>query len=161
MGTIKRIVRYSTVCLLLQGCVGAGIIKTHTECVDDPEVSDTAGPHVYPRAFSGTNNTAVYTPEWLEAHWGKPESVTRTGTNGPEIWTYRFGHIWQGIMPVVLIPIPIVLPVNREKVRFFLDDGRIIRATKSTQETVGGAFGFGFGPCGGVFGPFSLEGFPE
>jgi hypothetical protein len=159
---MRRTIPCLALCLLVQGCVGAGVLKKHTRMVADPEIPEHAYPALYPVDRSKATNTVVYTSEWLEAHWGKPVSVTHAGTdNLDEIWTYKFRSIWEGILPVVVIPIPIALPVEREKVRFVLHEGRVISATQSTRQTVGGAFGFVAGPCGAHFGPFSLEGFLE
>lgn len=142
----------------MQGCVGAGVLKSRTEAVRDPVVPDTACPSLYPRIMAEGTNTVVYTSDWLESHWGKPSSVGHVGAAGSEeIWTYKFSPIWQGVMPVVLVPIPIALPLGREKVAFVLRDGCVVSATQSRHQTVGGAVGFGLGPCGGGFGAFSLE----
>jgi hypothetical protein len=160
--TMTRIIPCLALCLLVQGCVGAGILKKHTEIVPDPHIPEHACPALYPAARSETTNTVVYTSGWLEAHWGRPAAVARGGTeNLDEIWTYKFGPIWEGILPVVVIPVPIALPVEREQVRFVLRDGRVISATQSMRQTVGGAFGFVVGPCGSHVGTFSLEGFME
>ena len=159
---MKKVVPYVALYLLTQGCVGVGALKTRTETVRDPVVPDSAGPALYSRDMSKTTNAVLYTSAWLEAHWGKPATVAPVGAGDlDEIWTYRFRPIWEGIMPIVVIPIPIALPVGREKVRFVLRDGRVINATQSRRQTVGGAVGFGFGPCGAAAGAFSLEGLFE
>ena len=62
---------------------------------------------------------------------------------------------------MVIVPIPLAVPVGRERIVFVIRDDRIVSATQSRQQTVGGAVGFGYGPCGGTFGAFSLEGFPR
>src|SRR5882672_9360666 len=99
--------------LLSQGCVGVGVLKTHTETVRDPVVPDSARPaSVFSRELSKTTNSVIYTSEWLETHWGKPASITHAGLD--EVWTYKFGAIWEGVMPIIVIPLPIVLPVGRE-----------------------------------------------
>jgi len=129
--------------------------------VPDPRIPEAARSALYPVDRSELTNTVVYTSEWLEAHWGKPATITHAGADSPDvIWTYRFKAMWEGILAVVVIPIPIALPLEREKVQFVLRDGRVISATQTTPQTVGGAFGFFVGPCGTFFGPFSLDGFP-
>jgi len=159
---MKKFVPYLALCLLVQGCVGAGVLIKHTEAVRDPVVPDIACPALYPRDISETTNALVYSSAWLEAHWGKPASVTHAGAGDlDEIWTYRFRPIWEGIMPVVVTPIPLALPIGREKVRFVLRGGSVISAMQSRRQTVGGAVGLGLGPCGGAFGAFSLEGLFE
>ena len=160
---MKMIIPYLSLCLSLQGCVGGGVLKTHTQTVPNPKIPDGAyAASLYSHDMSKTSNAVLYTSAWLQAHWGKPASVSHLGgAVQDEIWTYRFGPIWEGIMPIVVIPIPIALPVGRETVRFVLRDGRVIGATQSRQQAAGGAVGVRFGPCGGSFGAFSLEGFCE
>jgi len=133
-------------CLLLQGCIGGGIIK-----------SKTSSYHWYD-SHSKTN-AEVYTSTWLATNYGKPTSVSTNANE--EVWTYQSDRIWAGVMPVVIVPIPLAVPVGRERIVFVIRDDRIVSATQSRQQTVGGAVGFGYGPCGGTFGAFSLEGFPR
>ena len=159
---MKKMVSYLTLGLLVQGCVGGGALTRHSEMVRDPVVPDVACPALYPRDLSKMTNGVVYTAAWLEAHWGKPASIAHSGAGGrEEIWTYKFRLIWEGVVPVVVIPIPLALPVERENVQFVLHDGCVTSATQSRPKTVGGAVGFGFGPCSGTLGAFSLEGLFE
>ena len=133
-------------CLLLQGCVGGAVIKSNTE------------PYHWGGSSTKTN-VEVYTSTWLTTNYGKPTTVSTNGIE--EVWTYQFGHIWAGVMPVVVVPIPLAVPVGGDKIVFVLRDNHIVSATQSRQQTIGGAVGFGFGPCGGACGAFSLEGFPK
>jgi len=159
---MKKRISYLALVLLVQGCVGGGALTKHSEVVRDPVVPDIAGPALYPRDLSKMTNNVVYTAAWLETHWGKPASITQAGAGGrDEIWTYKFRLIWEGIVPVVVIPLPLALPVEREKVQFVLHDGCVTSATQSQRKTVGGAVGFSLGPCSGSFGAFSLEGLFE
>lgn len=162
MDAMKKMVSYLTLGLLLQGCGGGGVLIRHSEMVRDPVVPDVPCPALYPQDLSKMTNGVVYTAAWLAAHWGKPAIIAHTGAGRhEEIWTYKFRLIWQGVVPVVIIPIPLALPVGREHVQFILQDGCVTSTTQRQRKTVGGAVGFGFGPCGGTFGAFSLEGFFE
>ena len=133
-------------CLLLSGCIGGGIIKSKTN------------PYRWYNSHSKTN-AEVYTSTWLKTNYGKPTNVITNGSE--EVWTYQSGRIWAGVMPVVIVPIPLAVPVGREAALFTLQDDPIVSATQIKQETIGGAVGFAGGPCGGTFGAFSLEGFPK
>ena len=143
---MKKIAPFLLLCPLLQGCIGGGVIKSQT------------GPYYWANSSTKTN-AAVYTSAWLETNYGKPTIVSTNGLE--EVWTYQSGRIWAGVMPVIIVPIPLAVPVGREKIVFILRDAQVVSATRCKQETVGGAFGFGYGSCGGVFGPFSLEGYPK
>ena len=104
-----KIVSLLSVCLLAQGCVGIATLKTKTESIQDPRVADNpiAG-GLYPRDFNQTNGIA-YTTSWLDTNWGKPSSITKTDDGGhEEIWVYKFGTIWSGMVPIILFPIPML-----------------------------------------------------
>jgi hypothetical protein len=152
-----KIIPLLILCLLGEGCLGLGTRTTQTETIQDPVIID--GPiadGIWDRRVEPTN-TIVYTSAWLDAHWGKPTSISRTSTSGlVEIWTYKFDRIWEGAIPFVVIPIPLVLPVGREQVLFVLRDGRVISGTKRQLQWGGGAVGFCVGPCGVNFGAFSF-----
>ena len=156
---MKKMIPYLALCLLVQGCVGATILKTRTNTIQDPVVPDTSQYWPRQRETFDITNTVVYTAGWLEAHWGKPTSISHAGTDHlDEIWTYRFGVIWEGVMPMILVPVPIALPVGREKVRFVLRDGRVLSVTRSESQMVGGAYGYSIGPCGITFaGAYSIN----
>ena len=143
---MKKPVPFFLFCLLLQGCVGGGIIKS------------TTGQYSWYDAHSKID-PVVYTSNWLTERYGKPASVSTNGLK--QVWTYQTGWIWAGVMPVIVVPIPLAVPVGKEKTIFVLRDDRIVSATQSAQQTVGGAVGFTCGPCNMGFSAFSLEGFPK
>ena len=155
---MTKLVPLLALCLLTQGCVvGGGLMKSHHEVLLDPVVPTAPCPYLHERSMSKTTNSVTYTSEWLENHWGKPSSITHGGAGSETIWTYKFRPVWKGVVPVVLVPIPIAVPAGRERVQFVLRDGCVIRATQSRRQRVGGAAGFGFGPCGPSFGAGSLD----
>jgi hypothetical protein len=128
--------------LLTQGCVGLGVIKTQSETFHDPFVG--CQPGVYALAPRQTN-TVVYTDSWLKANWDTPTSIKHTGAGDQdEIWVYKFGLAWNGVVPIVLIPIPLVLPTGKEQVQFALHQGHVISGTQCRSHSAGGAFGFTF-----------------
>src|SRR6266550_6286090 len=149
---MKKMIPYFALCLLVQGCVGGAILKTRTITIQDPMVPDQREYWPRQRESFDMTNTVVYSTAWLQDHWGKPAGITHAGANNlGEIWTYRYGAIWEGIAPIVLVPVPLALPVAREKVRFLLRDDRIISAARTESRTVGGAYGYSIGPCGITF----------
>jgi hypothetical protein len=146
---MKKMIPYLALCLIVQGCVGGAILKTHTTTIQDPVIPDKREYWPHQRETFDATNSVVYSAAWLEAHWGKPASITHAGSGHPdEIWTYRYGVIWEGIQAMVLVPIPIALPVGREEIRFVLQDGQVVSVARNESRTVGGAYGYSIGPCG-------------
>src|ERR1700733_12218895 len=151
---LKKIVLFAMFCLLLQGCVGVGVLKIQTKVINDPKISlrsNAPGPDdVSKRNSTDATKTDIYTTEWLQTYWGSPNSVTRISGGSDEIWTYKSSRwIWEGVIPFVIIPIPLVLPVAKEKVCFTLHDGRVVSAGTTESCTVGGTVGFVPNPEGG------------
>jgi hypothetical protein len=99
-------------------------------------------------AFNGSF-TSQCTSEWLQWHWGSPSQIHHAAGGSEEIWTYKFDTVWEGIMPIVIIPIPLMLPVAKEKVCFSLHDGRVISASVTKSIVVGGTYGVIPNPEGG------------
>ena len=153
-------------CPLLQGCVGFVIVKQRTVVINDPIISLhpeselpahsreqarklaailhsneatnwISDPKPWLQPYWGTN--AVYTSAWLQTHWGSPNHVRPARGGVDEVWTYRFGPIWEGIMPCLIVPIPLELPVGRKKVCFTLHDGQVV-SVSSTRPALAGFF---------------------
>ncbi len=133
-------------CLMSQGCVGLLVVHTQTHSFEAPIVGEkpTIG-----LASSPTNAITNPTAEWLRGHWGEPASVRVAATEPQaELWTYKFSHPWRGIIPCVIIPIPLVLPLESEKVTFVVRDGRVVRADISTLDFSGAGAGWLSSPEG-------------
>lgn len=87
------------------------------------------------RAITNATNDVVwvvYTPLWLQTHWGSPARICHSPTSPDEIWIYRFGPIWEGVMPILIVPIPLELPVGEKKVCFTLRDGHVVSVDFTT-----------------------------
>ena len=143
-------------CLLGNGCVGVGgwVCRTETAAFYQPYISDVAGlSGVRDQPWRGDTNTVTYSAEWLRSHWGEPKSIT-SGLPSEEVWTYKFGTCWSGVIPMLVIPIPLVLPLNSEKIMFQIRDGQVVRARRQTSARSGGGAGFGLGPEGPWAGGF-------
>ena len=150
-------------CPLLQGCVGVAVLKTQTKLISDPEISEySKAPDVNavwkPNPPKATNSV-IYTSEWLQKHWGSPNSVSHGSRDSEETWTYKCsGRVWEGVMPFVIAPIPLALPIGKEKICFTLRDGHVTSATETKYCWVGGIYGFHPTEEGsGSWGPMSLN----
>lgn len=148
---MKSLILFAMLSPLLQGCVGVAVLKPHTEMISDPVIGRYwhHPDAVSKRNSSKATNAVVYTSEWLHASWGTPNNVTHISGGIDEVWTYRLRPIWGGVVPFVIIPIPLALPVAREKVCFTLRDGRVVSASMTKPWMVGGVAGFMFSPEGG------------
>jgi hypothetical protein len=88
------------------------------------------------------------TSDWLRAHWGEPKSIALTKMEPrEENWTYVFGLTWRGVIPCLIVPLPLAVPNGREKVVFVVRDSRIVSAEVTEQKSDYGGFA-----------PFSPEG---
>jgi hypothetical protein len=159
-GAMKQLIFPLVLCLLASGCVGGGVRWTSTVTIEHPTISDPPWVCNVRNRMPGDTNTLVYTSAWLQEHWGKPTTVSRTGGDGAgENWTYRFSHSWSGLYLYVLIQIPpIALPVGKNAVSFTLRQDQVVSAKRSVSRMGGGAIGFSTGPCTPLnkFGVFSL-----
>ena len=162
---MRTLILFAILCLLLQGCVGVGVMKTRTKVIDDPEISLNSSyssalspDDVSKRTSRGGTNAVIYTAAQLQEFWGHPNHITLVSGSSDELWTYKSRTIWEGVIPVMIIPIPLVLPVTREKVRFTIRDGRVINARITRSAMAGGAYGMILGPDGrGGWGATSLN----
>jgi hypothetical protein len=130
-------------CLLLQGCVGVMFPGARTETVREPVVGEKSHYGVY-RAYRQPRTTTVS----LTERWGEPASVATLPSTGDELWTYEFGTVWYGIIPCVVLPVPLALPLGREKVILRVRDREVISADVITCDFVGGACASLVGPDG-------------
>jgi hypothetical protein len=125
--------------LLSQGCVGFYVRHTQDTTINDPVINnDPKVDGVEEHHPMEVTNSVEYTTAWLEGHWGKPTSVRPVADDdGGAIWTYKFRHCWCGLIPTVIVPIPLMLPVGREKVLFVVRKGRVVGAVVVVPWTSG------------------------
>lgn len=131
--------------------MGGVILKTQTTVINDPVLpfySEIPEP-TSRKDLPGTTNSIVYTPDLLREYWENPDLVSH-GRGSEEIWTYKSRLIWKGVIPFVIIPIPLILPVAKEKVCLTLRDGHVVSASTITSRTAGGTFGLYQSPDGNV-----------
>jgi hypothetical protein len=146
----KTFVVLAMLCPLLPGCVGGVALKTRTEVINDPVIPFYSE---IPQPTSSTNspqttNAIVYTPDLLRKYWNRPDLVTH-GAGAEEIWTYKTRLIWKGVIPFVIVPIPLILPVEREKVCLTLRDGHVVSASTTKSHVAGATYGMYMSPEGG------------
>ena len=160
---MKKFIPFAMLCFLLQGCVGLVISKTRTTQINDPAVGmyQEVGLAVDELDPSRTNN--VYksncTLEWLRTSWGAPAHISRVPASSDEVWTYKGDLVWEGVIPFVIIPVPLLVPATKEKVCFSVHDGHVVSARVIQSWLVGGTYGWIPNPEGG--GSFGLWNWAE
>ena len=152
MGTSQNILKIMpalTVCLLTQGCVGVAVLGTRTQTLDPPAIRSPAQfDSVW--EWGGSKNIPNITGDSLRAKWGEPASVEPSSTTSPdELWTYKFGHFWCGLVLSPVVTVPLLLPVGRHKVVFFVREGQVIKAEVVKSGSAGAVFFLlsAEGPC--------------
>jgi hypothetical protein len=143
--TLQRMALAAGICLLTQGCVGIFVPRAKTKAIDNPGVGAFARVTEVCKTYR-TNQTCSAT--WLKNQWGNPASIRALPKEGQtELWTYRLRPIWCGVVPAFIVPLPLILPVAREQVTFFVREGEVTRA--EVVESHISWFGLSASPEGG------------
>jgi hypothetical protein len=84
------------------GCFGLGVITT-AEC-------KTEAPFTGVYDLFGTSPIGSTKAEFLkDKDWGKPDEIISPSEN-EETWIYNRKR-WCGVVPIILLPVPLILPV--------------------------------------------------
>lgn len=128
------------------GCVGMLVSHQQHNTYDSPAIY--AQPGVDSVFVSSSSTQVVMTAGRLRELWGAPQTVAPDPQHpGSEVWTYRFGRFWCGIVPCVVIPLPLVGPFATKQACFVIQDGQVIRADVTGRTMSGGVFAL-LGPDG-------------
>lgn len=150
---MRKFILFAALCISVQGCVGVVVPKTRTKIINDPAVCAYRGVPdevlTHDSREAGGAFTTNCTPEWLRTKWGAPDHISHDKANQDEVWMYKGDFAWVGVVPFVIVPIPLMLPLTREKVRFSVHDGHVVSARVTKSVTVGGTYGFIPNPEGG------------
>ena len=142
---VAKIISAFAACLLVQGCVGVMFPGARTETLSKPVVSEQASLDGVHAAYTEPQLTVVT----LKERWGEPAVITPAAASPDgELWTYKFGPVWYGVIPCVVVPIPLVLPLGKEKAIFHVRDGNVVSAELIKCDLVGGACASLVGPDG-------------
>lgn len=130
----------------LTGCVGVVVSHPQHNTYDFPSIY--AQPSVDSVYVSSSSTNIPITAERLRELWGAPQKIAPDPQNpGTEIWTYKFGRFWCGIVPCVVVPLPLVGPFVTKQAGFVIKEGQVIRADVTRGDTSGGVFAL-IGPDG-------------
>lgn len=124
-----RVIGIAVLMLLLSGC--AGVMTVHNP---DTEIKDLNF-KLASKGFLNTDATenSNYTKKSVLEIWGKPDSIKVNGAK--EQWKYnQTGLAWAGLIPVIIVPIPLLVPVGKNGVVLVFQDELLISAIKNQRE---------------------------
>jgi hypothetical protein len=133
---VIKFIAVLALCGLTQGCVGVVVGSKGTSVIRHASISETPG-------VSGIQAWASsygvdYPTAWVNAHWGPPTSVKASPHGNGEIWTYKFPRqCWVGVMPMIIIPIPLMVPAGHERVVFLIHQDQVVAVTKVESRWAG------------------------
>lgn len=134
---------------LTQGCVGIVTRGMETQTFEPAVVARM--PATFAVSSNSENGKEPWienpTSLWLKQHWGEPPHIKPVSTPAQgELWTYSFDRKWCGVIPYIVAPLPLLLPIGRERVVFHICEGRV---AKADVITIGGYQAVaGWGPEG-------------
>ena len=106
--------------LALCGCIGAEYTGSHSAGTMFPCIATKPG-----QLFESAHDYVV-TESRLREAWGEPAEVT-TRDDGSRRWTYYGSMRLNGILLlVVVVPLPLFVPVGRERVSVDFKDGSAV-----------------------------------
>jgi hypothetical protein len=119
--------------LVLSGCLGAGIIHPK----EDRETHFSIQSKFRSHLFGGQQSAPNPNKSELTAAWGKPDRVIPQGP-GTEIWRYPNGFNWHGVVLMIGIPIPLMLPLSRSYTEVYFAEDKAEWALTSYGSWSGG-----------------------
>ena len=102
---------------LCQGCVAVGVYGRRTIETE----------HVGELFRDGTMPKGAVPISSVMREWGEPNAKETLGPDREE-WTYRFGLRWKGVLLVLLLPIPLMVPVGYDRITLLVENGMAVSA---------------------------------
>ena len=72
--------------------------------------------------------------------WGQPDSKKLKGEI--EYWRYEHGLAWAGLIPVLIVPVPLVLPVGKNGATLAFSGDELVSAVSRDRDMAGGMCGW-------------------
>jgi len=112
------------VILYISGCAGFGTLyPIDTNKTVKPKIGNKLG-----SIYTSKDNIHSTCSQVLKL-WGKPDNITIKGNS--KTLTYKYGVIFIGIMPIIIIPIPLALPVGQKKTFIECENDKVTHAYKT------------------------------
>jgi hypothetical protein len=117
----------------LSGCVGIGFVHSKVDEYD----GFLLGPKPEVR---GGGNVGI-TQADVKSQWGTPDKI-EDGATAKQRWIYYDGLSWAGVIPMIGIGIPLLVPSGRDYVEMVFDGDKAFRARRSRTGWSGFICGF-------------------
>lgn len=128
---ILRSLLFVVIGILLTGC--AGIVTMHNSETDHEDLNFTLGGKGYLSFYK--KETKNHTKQAIREAWGEPDKISNNDKY--EVWRYdQGGFAWAGIIPILIIPIPLIAPVGKNSVTFNFNGDEL--ASVSSEKREGG-----------------------
>lgn len=139
----------SVACFNLSGCVGVVAYGTKTTVTANPVLKASGGLNSV-QPTPDRKSPPTYSRAWVTKHWGEPSELRPSRNGGEEEWVYGYGTYFLGVMPCVIVPIPLTLNVGEESVALTFRNGRVVSASQRAGKSSGAVMGLFPNPYGGL-----------
>lgn len=132
-----RLVKLLALAVLISlnsGCIGIAVVFPNSK---ESTQFDISG---YGKDLTSTKSKNP-SKSRVEALWGKPDRITAVPPNG-EVWRYRDGYDWIGVVPILYFPIPIIIPIIPSNIDIYFNGDDAVKVEYSDTDS----YGFCYGP---------------
>lgn len=122
-------------CLLLTACAGVVVIHNPKKNYDGMQFKLMGRGYI-----SGSEERISYQKADVLQAWGEPDSKKAKGEI--EYWRYeQDGLAWAGLVPVLVIPVPLVVPVGKNHATLGFSGDELVSAVRKDRTPAGGMCG--------------------
>ena len=110
--------------IMLQGCVGGMVLHQNNRTFNGVGVVNADMPPTTSKCKNASTNENTKT---IQSRYGLPTSIE---TNGDaETWRYKGSLGWSGIVPILVIPIPLIVPTGHRDTVLNFSNGKLVSVT--------------------------------
>ena len=122
-------------CLLLSACAGVLVMHNPKTTHDSKQLELMGRGYI-----SGDGERSSYQKADVLQAWGEPDSKKTRGEI--EYWRYEQDSLaWTGLVPVLVIPVPLVVPVGQNHAILGFSGGELVSAVSRDRDMAGGMCG--------------------
>ena len=111
----------------LTGCVGFYVVTPNGTSEEPARSAVTHTPVSCKSRKCSAEENSTYTFADIEDWRGKPDKQYEK--NGEIVWVYSGDLAWTGIVPLIILPIPIVLPIGWMKTQYYFKADQLVHVT--------------------------------
>ena len=117
---------------LLTGCIGGGVVHSKKEELDHFRLGQKG--YILP-----TKNIDNPTESVVAEKWGEPD--LKRNERDFTVWRYKTGVRFTGVVPMVGIGVPLLVPTGSDHVDIYMKKGRALKASRFYTGWSGGYYG--------------------